>query len=87
MKKRKMLAVYVMSFSFIQSERLSRKFNAIQVSGGKNQAGELSLQVQPCLSTCSPVHTCPISLSASEKEKINNTPLKNDRLNQNAVFG
>lgn len=82
-----MLAVSVMSFSFTQSEWLSRKFNGIQVPGGKNQAGELSLQVQPCLSTCPPVHTCLISLSASEKAKIKNTPLKNDRLNQNAVFG
>lgn len=76
-----MLAVYVMSFSLIQSERLSRKFNGIQVSGGKNQAGELSLQAQPCLSACPPVHPCPISLSAPEKAKENHIPLKNDRLN------
>lgn len=63
MKKRKMLAVYVIPFSLIQSERLSRKFNYIQVSGDKNQAGEISLQAQPCLSVCPLVHPCPISLS------------------------
>lgn len=76
-----MLAVYVMSFSLIQSERLSRKFNSIQISRGKNQAGELSLQAQPCLSVCPPVHPCPVSLSALEKAKKNHTPLKNNRLN------
>lgn len=81
MKKRKMLAVYVMSFSLIQSERLSRKFSGIQVSGGKNQAGELSLQAQPCLSMCPPVHPCPTSLYASVKAKKNHIPLKNNILN------
>lgn len=82
-----MLAVYVTSVSRIQSERLSRQFNGTQLSGGKNQAGEISSQAQPCLSACPPVHPCPISSSVPEKAKENHIPLKNDRLNWNAVFG
>lgn len=67
-----MLAVYVMSFSLIQSEKISKNFNGVQVSGDKNQSGEPSLQTQPCLSACPLVHPCPISLSAPEKIKKKN---------------
>lgn len=60
-----MLAVYVMSFSLIQSEKISKNFNGVQVSGDKKESGEflykLSLvylpvflyTLAPSLSLCS----------------------------------
>lgn len=60
-----MLAVYVMSFSLIQSEKISKNFNGVQVSGDKNESGEFLYKLRivylpvflytltPSLSLCS----------------------------------